>query len=72
MRLVQKLKQKKVLQIDGIIRKNAGVSLGETIPVSGVTSRIAQKITLTPIGAGIAPQMDATFISRSLQGVPRG
>lgn len=61
---------KKLLQIDGIIRKNAGVSLGETVPVSGVTSRIAQKITLTPIGAGITPQMDATFISRSLQGIP--
>jgi len=61
---------KKLLQIDGIIRENAGVSLGEAVPVSGVAGRMAQKITLAPLGPGPAPQLDAAFISRSLQGVP--
>ncbi len=61
---------KKLLQIDGIIRENAGVRLGEMVPVGCVTGRIAKKITLSPIGAGSAPQMDAAFIKRSLQGLP--
>jgi len=60
----------KLLQIDGIIRENAGVSLGEMVPVSGVTGRPAQKVVLTPIGAEFNPQLDAVFISRSLQGMP--
>jgi len=60
----------KLLQIDGIIRENAGVSLGEMVPVSGVTGRSAKKIVLTPIGLEPNPQFDAMFISRSLQGVP--
>ncbi|MDD4239631.1 MAG: CDC48 family AAA ATPase [Desulfotomaculaceae bacterium] len=60
---------KKLLQIDGIIRENAGVSLGDTVPVSAANSRNAKKIIMTPIGSG-TNQMDATFINRSLQGMP--
>jgi len=64
-------REKKLLLIDGIIRENAGVSLGEAVPVSRVTGRAAQKITLIPIGTGPATlQMDAAFINRSLQGIP--
>ncbi|NLI13620.1 CDC48 family AAA ATPase [Pelotomaculum propionicicum] len=60
---------KKLLQIDGIIRENAGVSIGDMVPVSSTTSRIAKKISLTPIGSATA-QIDVTFINRSLQGMP--
>ncbi|TEB15405.1 ATP-dependent zinc metalloprotease FtsH [Pelotomaculum sp. FP] len=60
---------KKLLQIDGIIRENAGVSLGDTVPVSSVAGRNAKKIIMTPIGSG-TNQMDAAFINRSLQGMP--
>lgn len=60
----------KLLQIDGIIRENAGVSLGEMVQVSAVNGRSAQKIVLTPIGAESNLQLDEAFISRSLQGIP--
>lgn len=34
---------KKLLQIDGIIRENAGVRLGDTVPVSSANSRERQE-----------------------------
>ena len=61
---------KKLVLIDGIIRENAGVSLGETVPLSGVSGRNAKKITLSPIGSTVSPSLDAVFINRSLQGLP--
>jgi len=59
---------KRLLQIDGIIRENAGLRLGEIITVSGVKGRVAQKVTIIPVSGEL--QADAAFISRSLQGVP--
>ena len=40
-----------IIRVDGIIRKNAGVSLGDRVTVSKVEAKICTKLTLTPVMA---------------------
>ena len=40
-----------IIRIDGIIRKNAGVSLGDKVTVSKVEANICKKLILSPVMA---------------------
>ena len=40
-----------IIRVDGIIRKNAGVSLGDRVTVSKVEAKICTKLTLSPVMA---------------------
>ena len=40
-----------IIRIDGIIRKNAGVSLGDRVTVSKVKAKLCTKLTLSPVMA---------------------
>ena len=38
-----------IIRVDGIIRKNAGVSLGDRVTVSKVDAKICTKLVLSPV-----------------------
>lgn len=61
---------KEIIQIDGIIRENAGVSLDEKVEVKKVSCQVAGSVTLTPIGStDILREMEAKHIGRLLEGI---
>jgi len=39
-----------IIRIDGIIRRNAGVSIGDTVKVHPASLKPASKVTLAPLG----------------------
>jgi len=63
---------KGILQIDGIIRENARVSLGEQVQVQGTNSERAITLILSPTTSSKAflAAKDATYLTRILEGLP--
>ena len=61
-----------LIQIDGIIRANAGVGLDEKVEVRAVTCQSATHVTLTPVGGSsfLNRNKDLAYVSRLLEGLP--
>jgi len=61
-----------LIQIDGIIRANAGVGLDEKVEVRVVTCQSATHVTLTPVGGSsfLNRNKDLAYVSRLLEGLP--
>jgi transitional endoplasmic reticulum ATPase len=66
------LRGKRVVQIDGISRANAGASLGEQVTVRGTRAKSARTIVLTPtdVPAGPARGLEGRYLTRLLDGIP--
>lgn len=63
---------KGIIQIDGITRSNAGVSLDEKITVAKVSPKPASKIVIKPVGGSTAlmKQQDLEYMGKLLDGLP--
>jgi transitional endoplasmic reticulum ATPase len=57
-----------IIRIDGILRKNAKIGIGDVVIVSPAEYKEAKKITLAPAQQGIMVQADSEFLRRGLLG----
>jgi len=66
------LRGKRIVQIDGITRANAGASLGEQVTVRSVVTQSARTIVLTPTDAlaSSARGLENRYLTRLLDGIP--
>lgn len=58
------------VQIDGIIRENAGVSLDESVDIEKTECVAAQKITLSPLGKTSLSSKDGEAVRHILESLP--
>ncbi len=61
---------KSIIQLDGIIRENAGVGLDEKISVSKIVIQPATKVVLQPISGTLKTERDSKYIASLLDGTP--
>jgi transitional endoplasmic reticulum ATPase len=63
---------KKIVQIDGITRENAGVGLDEKVTMERIETTTARRITLAPLTAGgvVQKDKDAKYIGSLIEGLP--
>lgn len=63
---------KGIIQIDGITRANAGVSLDEKITVAKVSPKPASKIVIKPVGGAttLMKERDLEYMGKLLDGLP--
>lgn len=59
-----------IIQIDGLIRENAGASLDEKVKLRKTTATAAKRVTLTPITIALSPLRDIAYLTRQLTSVP--
>jgi len=57
-----------IIRIDGILRRNARVSIGDVVKVSGAELKEAKKITIAPAQKGIMVQGDPESLKKGLLG----
>ncbi|NCN86999.1 CDC48 family AAA ATPase [archaeon] len=57
-----------IIRIDGILRKNAGVSIGEEVTVEKAQVKEAKKITIAPAQKGVMIQGDPDSLRKGLLG----
>ncbi len=57
-----------IIRMDGILRRNAGVSIGEEVEVKRAQVKEAKKITIAPAQKGIMVQGDSESLKRGLLG----
>ncbi len=71
MPVYQEARGKKLIQIDGIARENAGAGLDERVRVEPVTMHDARKVALAPIGPSRLTQQarDASYVGRLVDGL---
>ena len=55
-----------IIRMDGVLRKNAGVSLGEEVVVDQVEVKEAKKITIAPVQKGVMVQGDPESLKKGL------
>jgi transitional endoplasmic reticulum ATPase len=60
--------RKGLLRIDGLVRNNAGVAIGDMVTVKKVKAPIAEKIVVAPLEA--TPPIDERYLADALEGVP--
>ncbi len=62
----------RLAQMDGILRENAQVSLGEIVQVGAISqAHPARRVTLTPVAGGaMTPVLDPHYIRRLIEGIP--
>jgi transitional endoplasmic reticulum ATPase len=59
------------IQMDGIVRANTGVSLGQQVTVRATTAAPARTVVLTPDRAAAAgAKLDRRYLARLIQGLP--
>lgn len=61
---------KKIIQIDGLIRDNAGVGLDENVTVCGVKSVPAKKVQLKPLTIPLNGRTSQAHLGKVMEGVP--
>ncbi|MFN3345359.1 MAG: CDC48 family AAA ATPase [Chloroherpetonaceae bacterium] len=61
---------KSIVQLDGIIRENAGVGLDEKISVSKIVGQPATKVVLQPISGTLKTERDSKYLASLLDGTP--
>ncbi len=59
----------KVIQLDGVARANAGITLGQKIAVAKVAHASARRVVMAPLGAGPLHADDIDYIARRLDGM---
>lgn len=64
------IRGKSIIQIDGLIRENAGASLDEKVKLRKTTATAAKRVTLTPITIALSPLRDIAYLTRQLTSVP--
>lgn len=65
-------RKKGIIQIDGIIRENAGVGLDEKVEIKKVSYQEAKQVILLPltIGSSLRKEEDKEYLSKILTGTP--
>lgn len=64
-------KGKSIIQLDGIIRENAGVGIDDRVIVEKSSYSKANSVTLVPLtGAAVSADWDTGYLSRLLAGLP--
>jgi transitional endoplasmic reticulum ATPase len=66
----RELRGKQVVQIDGLLRSNAGAVIGERVTLTVVEPTSAQRIVLAPEGSHVLRQLGTEQICRSLADLP--
>ena len=61
---------KSIIQLDGIIRENAGIGLDEKISVSKAFAQPATKVALQPLSGTLKTERDSKHIASLLDGTP--
>lgn len=61
---------KSIVQLDGIIRENAGVGLDEKISVNKVVAPSATRVVLQPLSGTLKTERDSKYIASLLDGTP--
>jgi transitional endoplasmic reticulum ATPase len=59
-----------IIRIDGLIRKNAKVGVGENVVVRKAVAKPAAKVTIAPVQHGIMVQADPEMLKNGLLGRP--
>ncbi|WPP03089.1 CDC48 family AAA ATPase [Methylocella tundrae] len=58
-----------VIQMDGVGRTNAGVALGQRAMISKVSSAVARRVVMAPLGAGALREDEIDHMARRLDGL---
>jgi len=58
------------IQIDGVVRENAGIGLDQMVEVRPVAARPAQKVALSPVTTSALDDRDLKYIGSLLDGLP--
>ena len=61
---------KNLIQIDGLIRENAGCSVDEKVKIGKTAAQLAKSVTLTPLTIALSPLQDTAYLTRQLASVP--
>lgn len=69
MPIYKELRGQARIQMDGVLRENAGVSLDDSVLLAPVVSQSAQKIHLTPTAVTLT-QQDLPYLGKLLDGLP--
>ena len=64
------LRGRQLVQIDGIIRSNAGAVIGEKVTLSAIETVAAHRVTLSPEGAQVFRHVGPDQIARALADMP--
>ena len=64
------MRGKEIIQIDGLIRHNAGVGLDEKVTISPVEVRSAKKVSLTPLTISLTGRTDNAYLGKIMEGLP--
>jgi transitional endoplasmic reticulum ATPase len=60
--------RKGLLRIDGLVRNNAGVAIGDLVTVKKVKAPVAEKVVVAPLES--TPPIDERYLADALEGVP--
>ena len=60
--------RKDIIQIDGLVRNNLGVGIGDTVSVRKIKAVAAEKIVVAPLEA--IPPIDERYLADALEGMP--
>lgn len=58
----------KTIRIDGLTRNNAGIAIGNTVPIRKISSPCAEKITVVPLES--IPPIDERYLADALDTMP--
>src|ERR1700726_2029188 len=57
-----------IVRIDGLIRNNSGVAIGDMVTVKKVKAQPAEKVVVAPLEA--VPPIDQRYLADALEGIP--
>ena len=57
-----------VIRIDGLIRNNSGVAIGDTVTIKKIKAPPAEKVVVAPLEA--IPPIDERYLADALESVP--
>jgi len=64
------MRGKEIIQIDGLIRHNAGIGLDEKVTVSPVEVQPARKVLLTPLTISLTGKTDNAYLGKIMDSLP--
>jgi transitional endoplasmic reticulum ATPase len=59
---------KSIIRVDGLVRSNVGVAIGDTVTITRVDAVPAAKITLVPLES--IPAVDKAYLAHALEDIP--
>jgi len=65
----QDMRGKGIVQIDGLIRHNAGVGIDEKVTLAPVESQPARKILLTPLTVSLSGRTRHSYLGKIMEGL---